>query len=72
MTGARSFHAGGFMMNFRFFTFDSMGRIDRGLERECQSDDEALRFAKQQTNAASVEVWREQRLIAKLHPRRVG
>jgi hypothetical protein len=49
-----------------------MGRIDRGLERECHNDAEALSFAKQQTEAASVEVWREQRLIAKLNPRRVG
>jgi hypothetical protein len=60
------------MKNFRFFTFDSMGRIDRGLERECQDDAEALSFAKQQTDAATVEVWREQRLIAKLNPRRGG
>ncbi len=60
------------MKRFRFFTFDSMGRLDRGLERDCQTDADALSFAKQQTGAASVEVWLEQRMIAKLHPRRVG
>ena len=58
------------MTHFRFFTFDSMGRIDRGIERDCHNDAEALRFANQQTDAVSVEVWQDRRMIAKLQPPR--
>jgi hypothetical protein len=53
---------------FRFFLFDSMGRINHGLERECQNDAEAMGFAIQQTGAAMVEVWLEKRMIGKLYP----
>lgn len=56
------------MKRFRFFLIDSMGRIDRGLEKEFRDATEALRFAKQQTDATSVEVWQERTMIAKLKP----
>jgi hypothetical protein len=61
-----------FRKRFRFFFFDSMGRIDHGLERECQSDAEALGFATRQTGASMVEVWLEKRMIAKLYPQTAG
>lgn len=66
------FHSGMVMKRFRFFLLDSMGRIDRGLERDCLNDAEALDFARQQTDAASVEVWQAQRLVARVQPRRAG
>jgi hypothetical protein len=78
MFGSQSFTAGqssqrqSLRKRFRFFFFDSMGRIDHGLERECQSDAEALGFATQQTGASMVEVWLEKRMIAKLYPQTAG
>lgn len=56
------------MTRFRFFTVDSSGRIDRGLERDCQHDADAIRFAQQLTGADSVEVWRDRTMITKLFP----
>jgi hypothetical protein len=49
-----------------------MGRIDRGIERDCHNDAEALRFANQQTDAVSVEVWQDRRMVAKLQPPRAA
>lgn len=66
-TAHQVFHAGTMMKRFRFFVIDSMGRIDRCLERDCRDDADALRFANQQADAASVEVWLESRMIGKLH-----
>jgi hypothetical protein len=56
------------MPQFRFFTLDALGRIDRGLERECRHAEEAMRFARTLVGAACVEVWQGQRMIARINP----
>ena len=56
------------MTRFRFFTLDSTGRIDRGLERDYPHEADAIRFAERLTDADSVEVWRHHTLVAKLFP----
>lgn len=55
------------MMRFRFFTLDSTGRIERGIERDCRHEADAIQFAEQLPDAYSVEVWREGTLITKVH-----
>ena len=55
------------MIRFRFFTLDSTGRIDRGIERDCRTEADAIQFAETIADAHSVEVWRERTLITKVY-----
>ncbi len=54
------------MIRYRLFALDSFGRIDRGFERLCHDDAEAIRYAGTIADAALIEVMREQRLIARI------
>jgi hypothetical protein len=54
------------MIRYRLFALDSFGRIDRGFERLCHDDAEAIRYASTIADAAQIEVMREQRLIAQI------
>lgn len=54
------------MIRYRLFALDSFGRIDRGFERLCHDDAEAIRYAGTITDAPLIEVMREKRLIARI------
>jgi hypothetical protein len=54
------------MIRYRLFALDSFGRIDRGFERLCHDDAEAIRYAGTIADAPHIEVMREQRLIARI------
>lgn len=54
------------MIRYQLFALDKLGRVDRGFEHRCNSDDEAIHYAGSILDAsiAEIEVMREQRIIA--------
>ena len=54
------------MHRYRFFALDNTGRVDRGFEQQFHSDDEAIRFADQIADAATVEVMRGNEMVARV------
>jgi len=55
------------MIRFRFFTLDATGRIERGIERDCRDEADAIAFAEKISDAHSVEVWRDRTLVTKVY-----
>jgi hypothetical protein len=54
------------MIRYKLFAIDRLGRIDRGFEQLCNTDDEAIDFARSilDGSVAEIEVMREQKIIA--------
>jgi predicted HNH restriction endonuclease len=54
------------MIRYQLFAIDRLGRVDRGFEHRCNTDDEAIRYAESilEGSIAEIEVMREQRIIA--------
>ncbi len=54
------------MIRYQLFALDRLGRVDRGFEHRCNSDDEAIDYAGSilDGNIAEIEVMRERRIIA--------
>jgi hypothetical protein len=54
------------MLRYQMFAIDRLGRVDRGFEQRCNTDDEAIHYAESilDGSIAEIEVMREQRIIA--------
>ncbi len=60
------------MTRFRFFLFDAIGRLDRAIERDCRDEAEAIAFAEQACDAATVEIWSGRTMVMLVVVRQLG
>lgn len=56
------------MANYRTVTIDRAGKPSRNRSFVCDSDDDAIVWAKQSLDEAPVELWSGARLVARLEP----
>jgi photosystem II stability/assembly factor-like uncharacterized protein len=57
------------MPDYRAYTVGSDGHFVRYRAFACETDDDAIVWAKQLVDAAAVEFWNQDRFVARLEPR---
>lgn len=60
------------MDGYRLFFLDEDGRINRGVELECLSDEEAIQAAEQYRDGLDLELWQRNRVVKKIPKLRKG